>query len=132
MEWLTIPVGLVLLFGLRYVLTAPFRRAVESMRGDDRVTGKPFSEAEYAENHAGSRDWGLQQAMRRAAVLAKKGRTAEAVAILAKVRGAVTDPGAREVLDQEIRRLGGAPPQPPAAVRKKDPVPDDPYAERLE
>src|SRR5689334_2200718 len=110
MEWLSGVGGVLFILGLRYLLMMPLRRARAAARGEDAVDATPFCEEQYAENHAGSRDWELQQAMRRAGTLAKKGKTAEAVAVLTGVRAAVTDSRVREVLDAEIRRLGGTPP----------------------
>jgi len=108
------------------------RRVATTTPGDDEVEYHPFSEAEYVANKAGSRDWGLQQALRRAATLAKQGKAAEAVAILMSVRGPVRAPGARAVLDAEIRRLGGTPPvDSPAPAKTPEPA-HDPYADRLE
>jgi len=130
MEWVIPLAGFALGFGVRYLLLRPYWRAKAAMRGDGPVEGTPFSEAEYAENHAESQDWELQQALRRAGTLAKKGKTAEAVGILKGVRTRVADAQARAVLDQEIRRLGGNPePDPPAPVKRD--VPEDPYAGRF-
>jgi len=130
MEWLKWPIGLAALIGFRYLMWRLFMKTAGAMQGDDPVEGKPFSEAEYAQNHANSQDWELQQALRRAATLEKKGKTAEALGILKSVRSCVPDAQARAVLDQEIRRLGGNPePDPPAPVERE--VPEDPYAGRF-
>lgn len=135
--WLARGIAL-LIFGFairlffRYVLGISTRQIADAVGGKDLTDAPPFSEAEYAENKAESQDWELQQALRRAAMLEKKGKLAEAVKILTTVRNTVKDPHAREVLDQEIRRLGGTPPAAPAApapVKKEE---HDPYAERME
>jgi len=110
MEWLT-PAALLALVTWWRISRGRWRlRAIE--RGEETVEVIPFCEVKYAENKAGSLDWELQQALRRAATLEKKGKTAEAVAILTAVRDKVSDPNARAVLDQEIARLSGV--QPPA------------------
>jgi hypothetical protein len=134
MEWLAVGAILPLIFIVRYVLKRRMEELVDEACGDP-IGKKPFRIEEYAENKAQSQDWELQQAMRKAALLEKKGKKAEAVAILIGVRNSITHKEAKEVLDNEIRRLGGMPP-PDAEAPKTAPSPPsaaapDPYADRM-
>lgn len=127
----------ILIFGFairlffRYVLGISAKQIADAVGGKDLTDAPPFSETEYAENKAHSQDWEFQQALRRAVILEKKGKLAEAVKILTTVRNAVKDPHAQEVLDAEIRRLGGTPPEPPAALAPVKKEEHDPYADRM-
>ena len=126
----------VLIVSARLIVRSLFA-AVVPVAQDDEVEGRPFSEAEYAQNRAESLDWDLQQALRRASRLAHQGQKQEAIAILRAVRDKVADHNVRTVLDQEIGRLGADPQaaQPGSPTRptpaKAEP-PNDPYADRLE
>jgi hypothetical protein len=134
MEWLAVAAIIPLILVVRYVIKRRIEEFAEEAYGDP-IGKKPFCPEEYAENKAHSQDWDLQQAMRKAGLLEKKGKLGEAVAILIGVRNSITHKEAKEVLDNEIRRLGGTPP-PDAESPKPAPGPPpaaapDPYADRM-
>jgi len=122
-------------FVARVVFTLYFRRSGLLMQEEVPV-GKPFSEEEYAQNKAESQTWQLQQAIRKAGSLARRGKTPEAVKTLATLRDTVDDPRVKAVLNQEITRLEGnkeppaSPPPPPAKPQPPSSAPDphDPWA----
>jgi hypothetical protein len=87
-------------------------RAAEQLTGDDEFTGQPFSEEDYSLNLAGSQNWEIRNAIRRAVTLVHEGRTTEAIGLLEKVKEAVPDQRVRTALDQEIVRLRGPAPEP--------------------
>jgi hypothetical protein len=93
--------------------------AVHHVVGATEVTGQPFSEEDYGLNLVESQSWEIRNAIRRAGTLAQKGRTAEAVAVLEKVKAAVPDERVRTALDREIARLRG--PEPSAPVPEQSP-----------
>ena len=133
MEWLGVATIIPLILIARYVIKRRIEGFAEEAYGDP-IGKKPFNPEEYAENKAHSQDWELQQAMRKAALLEKKGKLGDAVAILIGVRNSITHKQAKEVLDNEIRRLGGTPPTD-AEAPKPSPSPPapapDPYADRM-